>query len=304
MLDVRILRELSLAPSPGSEGTVHLSAASGLVRIGTRLFVVADDETHLGLFDLSNHRSGQTFRLFDDELPTNHKARKAAKPDCEALLELPAFAGYPWGALMALGSGSRPSRQRAALVPLDSAGELREPVRGIDLEPLLTPLRGHFPDLNIEGAFISGDKFCLLQRGNSGSGVNACIELSWADVWAWIGATAAAPAPHSITQFALGSIGGVPLSFTDAAALPGGGWLFSAAAEATSNSYNDGACAGSAVGIVDAGGTLSILEPLSLNCKVEGVAVSASADALDLLLVTDADDRKEPALLLAADLRR
>lgn len=108
----------------------------------------------------------------------------------------------------------------------------------------------------------------------------------------------------AITRFALGAIDGMALSFTDGAALPGGDWLFSAAAEDTLDAYNDGRCAGSAIGLVDAGGTIRLLERLSLNCKVEGITASAAGDTIDLLLVTDADDRLQPALLLSAALHR
>jgi hypothetical protein len=69
-------------------------------------------------------------------------------------------------------------------------------------------------------------------------------------------AAGSAPRPTSITPFELGAIGGVRLSFTDGAALLGRSWLFSAAAEDTSETYTDGFCAGSAIGLVDAGGTI------------------------------------------------
>lgn len=301
MLEVRTVRELGVA---GAEGLRHLSAANGLVKVGNRVFVVADDENHLGLFDLSTSEPGRLFRLFDGELPLRHDARKAAKADCEALLVLPAFGDYPYGALMAMGSGSRPSRQRAGLVALGAAGELQGPARTVDLAPLLEPLHDLVADLNIEGAFVQGETLCLLQRGNSRSAINARIELSRYHVQEWLVAGGPVPRPTSITPFSLGTIDGVPLSFTDGAALPGGGWLFSAAAEDTSDNYLDGLCAGSAIGIVDAGGTIRTLEQISLTCKIEGIAASATDTSIDLLLVTDADDRGQPALLLSASMAR
>ena len=45
-------------------------------------------------------------------------------------------------------------------------------------------------------------------------------------------------------------------------------------------------------------------ERLSLTCKVEGIAASVTGDTIDLLLVTDADDRRQPALLLSTAMRR
>jgi hypothetical protein len=303
MLETRLIREL-VVDDAGLAGQAHLSAASGLVQLGQRLYVVADDEHHLAMFDLSNEEPGRLFSIFDEELPLSAKARKAAKPDCETLLVLPAFGAFPHGALMAMGSGSRPSRQRAALLALDSAGDVQGSVRSVDLTPLLTPLHAYFADLNIEGAFVQGDTLSLLQRGNSGSAINARIDLSWRDLQRWLAAAGPAPGPASITRFELGAIDGVPLSFTDGAALPGGDWLFSAAAEDTSDTYSDGRCAGSTIGLVDASGTIRALERLSLSCKVEGITATSTGDTIDLLLVTDADDRSRPALLLSTALRR
>jgi hypothetical protein len=302
VLEVRHLRELIVGDADPGVGLAALSAASGLVRWGQHLFVIADDETQLARFDLSNGEPGRLIAMFDGPLPRDHQARKAAKPDCEALLVLPAFAGHLHGALMALGSGSRPSRQRAALWALDAAGEVDGPARCVDLSALLAPLHHAIADLNIEGGFVQGATLCLLQRGNSASALNARIDLSWPAVQAWLQAADPAPAPLAITPFELGAIDGVPLSFTDGAALPGGGWLFSAAAEETTDSYADGACAGSAIGWVDADGKVVALERLSLRCKVEGISATVVGKAIELLLVTDADDRSQPALLLGASL--
>ena len=304
MLETRIIRELLVEDTAGAKAKAHLSAASGLVKLDKRLFVVADDEHHLAMFDLSNAAPGRLLPIFDGKLPLRHKARKAAKPDCEALLLLPAFGGYPHGALMAMGSGSRPSRERGVLLALDAAGDIHGPVRAVDLTALWATLRNHFPDLNVEGGFVQGDKLALLQRGNKGSAINARIDLGWSEVQQWLAAAGPPPAPASITRFELGSINGVPLSFTDGTALPGGDWLFSAAAEDTSDAYNDGVCAGSAIGLVDAGGTIRSLERLAPLCKVEGIAALVIGDTIKLWLVTDADDRRRPALLLSASLRR
>ena len=45
------VRKLSLDPATHPRGRSFLSAASGLVRLGRRHYVVADDEQHLGVFD-------------------------------------------------------------------------------------------------------------------------------------------------------------------------------------------------------------------------------------------------------------
>lgn len=300
MLQARTVRTLTLDAAAGGAGVAHLSAASGLVKLGRRVAVVADDELHLALFELSGHDPGRSIRLFEGALPLAHEARKAAKPDCEALLVLPAFGAYEHGALMALGSGSRVNRHRGALMALDAAGDLHGPARPLDLAGLLGPLHEAMADLNIEGGFVQGDALCLLQRGNSASAVHARIDFPWAGVRRWLAGEGPAPAPASITHHDLGVLDGIPLSFTDGAALPDGGWLFSAAAEDTTDPTLDGRCAGSVIGLVDARGVLQACERLAPAVKVEGLVATPAGDSIELLMVTDGDDRGQPALLLAA----
>lgn len=299
MLEVQVLQTLLVNAESRQR---HLSAASGLVRMGRLLYVVADDENMLGMFSLAGDQAGTLLRLFDGELPSSHKARKAAKPDLESLVLLPAFPGCQYGALLALGSGSRMQRQRAALLALDDTGELDGVARELDLSPLYASLHARHEQLNIEGAFVSDRTFCLLQRGNEATPINALIGFDWARTHAWLRGVGPAPKPVSTTQYDLGDIGGVPLCFTDGAALPDGGWVFCAAAEATDDNYADGPCRGSAVGVVAANGELRTLLPLSLRCKAEGIAVTAENGMLHLLMVTDADDPDMPAFLLGATL--
>ena len=49
LLSPHFVRTLALDPTQHPRGQPHLSAASGLVRVRQRLYVVADDELHLGL---------------------------------------------------------------------------------------------------------------------------------------------------------------------------------------------------------------------------------------------------------------
>ncbi len=307
MLDVKVLRELTFSAAMNAVRPAHLSAASGLVRIGQRLYVVADDENALAVFDLGDDRPGSSVELFSGELPASHDERKAAKPDLEALTQLPAFDRYPFGALLAVGSGSRRNRMQAALLRLDAAGAVDAAAQRLDLSELLLPLQQRFAELNIEGAFVIGGELCLLQRGNTREPANACIRFGLDSFLRWIGNAGPAPAIVSITHHDLGSIDGVPLCFTDGVALPGGSWLFSAAAEDTSDSYADGRCLGSAVGMIDANGTLQRVDRLAAVCKIEGIALADGADRaslsrLPLLLVSDADDRRIAAQLLAVTL--
>ncbi len=292
----RRLRTLDLV------GGGHLSAASALVGVGAQLYVVADDEHHLGVFDRDSPVAGGLVRLFDGELPAAQRDRKAAKPDLEALLALPPGPGHPHGALWAIGSGSRRARRRSAILAFDAAGALAQTARAIDLAPLHAAIEdalGETP--NIEGAFIAGNRLCLLQRGGVRA-TSACLQWAWAEIARWLDHDGALPLPVDVQRHELGAIEGVPLGFTDGAALPDGGWVYCAAAEATDNAYDDGGCLGSAIGVVDARGRHRWQALLQPRCKVEGIAVSLDDGRHEVLLVSDADDREAPALLLSVRL--
>lgn len=302
MNDLRHLRDLHLAAGQHPAGRAHLSAASALVRCAGYLYVVADDELHLGVFRADDDAPGQLLRLLPGELPGAPVERKAAKPDLEALALLPAMPGYAQGALLALGSGSRPNRQQALLLALDELGAVRGAPRLIDLAPLYAALHLQFADLNIEGAFVLGQQLLLLQRGNQGQAGNAAVYFAWPAVQAWLLGQAPAPLPQAVQVMALGELDGVALGFTDGAALADGRWLFSAVAENTTDSYRDGACMGTVLGLVEADGRIRRLASLGAQWKVEGLALQQRGQRLLLNLVTDADDPRIAASLLALEL--
>jgi hypothetical protein len=307
MLTPQFVRTLLVDPARHPRGQPHLSAASGLVRVQERFYVVADDEHHLGKFKTAPDSSIKLVRLFDGDLPDDAKQRKARKPDLETLAVLPPMPGYPQGALLTLGSGSRPVRERGLLLALDAQGKLDKGPGSrklLNLSALYAPLRSEFADLNIEGCFVANGVLKLLQRGNQGNQHSACISLDWAAAQAWLlDAGNAPPRPQHITTLALGDVDGVPLSPTDATPLPGGAWVFSAAAENTSDSFHDGPCAGSAVGIVSADGTLKQLHRLQGAPKVEGITAQVTGSQVLLSMVTDADDPRVASQLLTVSLQ-
>jgi hypothetical protein len=86
-------------------------------------------------------------------------------------------------------------------------------------------------------------------------------------------------APSAIVTVDLGQIAGIPLSFTDGASLPDGSMVFTAVAENTEDTYNDGACLGAAIGILAQDGTLRYLDRLDACHKVEGIAARIDGDS-------------------------
>ncbi|MES2623899.1 MAG: hypothetical protein V4628_01350 [Pseudomonadota bacterium] len=339
-----LLRELNVHLRDHPHGKAWLSAASGLVCAGDKAYVIADDEHHLGCFALDSSCNTadaaplELIRLFAGDLPRDKGKRKKAKPDLESLSLLPALPDFPYGALLAMGSGSKETRYQAVLMPFDHNGALLADIRRLDLRALYEPLEQHFDDLNIEGAFVTGGEFHLLQRGNKSKQHSARITYHWPAVAGWLKEEGiAAPVAASIHELDIGSVDGVPLSITDAAALHAGWWVFCAVAENTEDSYQDGACLASMVGIVNPEGKVAGKYFLHGRPKVEGIAVvntgagigrgagqvgtreqtgigaeqieDASADeprgeasGLQLLLVTDADDPKIASQLLRVTL--
>ncbi len=324
-----VLRELDLALDAHPHGSAWLSATSGLVCIGQQAYVIADDEHHLGHFKLDAREPVGLLRLFEGSLPRDKGKRKKAKPDLESLVLLPALDLFPHGALLALGSGSRPNRCRATLLALDEAGNVHGHPLQLDLSALYAPLHVQFGDLNIEGAFldlsavrsgaegsldlsavrsgaegsfVSGGQLHLLQRGNKG-GASARISFDWPAFAAWLlGDNTLVPIAVRVQRLEPGSEADVPLAPTDAVALSDGRWVFCAVAEDSCDSYSDGACTASAIGIVDSKGYITRMHRLRGNPKVEGIAVEPGCDItgkeLRLLLVTDADDPDLPSRLL------
>ena len=295
------VRDLDLAVAPAPGRPLHLSAASGLACIHSYIYVIADDELHLGVFRSEPVEPGGLIRLFDGALPGDKPGRKKQKPDLEALTLLPPHADFPHGALLVLGSGSKNNRRRGALLGLDPHGAVRSPPRVIDLSPLLGSLEDAFPKLNIEGAVVSGNMFSLFQRGNKRHRDNAIIRFPLPMLLdALRSRRSGTIKPSAVIQFDLGQIDGVPLCFTDAAALPDGSMVFAAVAESTDNSYDDGPCVGAAIGMIDNQGRLLWTRRLEPLHKIEGVDARADGNVIKLLLATDADDPDHAASLFSA----
>lgn len=290
-------------PSAPGRGA-FISAASGLVAAGRWLYVIADDELHLGAFAATGNRPGSLVRLLPGTLPGGGKKRKARKADFEVLVLLPRFAGFPHGALLAMGSGSRPNRRLGVLVPLDRSGVISGDPQTIDLSGLYRALGDKLGEVNVEGAVVLGTQLCLLNRGHPQRGGSALVQVSLRvaqrDI-ARSGAVGVGALRCKVRHFDLGEKKGVPLGFTDGAALPDGRLVFCAVAERADDSYQDGPCVAAAVGMIGADGKLQWVRRFSRPYKVEGIAVRLDGR---LLLVTDADDARVPAGLYGMELPR
>ena len=301
MLTAHHLRTLAIASQAHPRGERHVSAASGLVCAHGLAYVICDDEHHVAVFR-DAQTPGELHRVLSGDLPRSKPARKALKADLETLLLLPSFGSSASAALLALGSGSRANRNTGVLIPLNAAGEPSAQVQRFDLTPLYQPLIAALGEINVEGAMVVGDELLLLNRGVAGRSDNAAARWPLRDLFGVVEGSRSAVEPMSIRRYRLGAIAGIELGFTDAAALPGGGWVFSAVAEDTADSYADGHCRGSAVGVVTAGGDIRSIHRLEPVAKVEGIAVRVDEGGMALCMVTDTDDPAQASSMLIAHL--
>jgi hypothetical protein len=288
------IRDLTVE-APLASGHAFLSAASGLVVSGNRLCVVADDAHCLALFTLGDAAPGKLVRLIEGDLPSDAAERKRVKPDFEVLVALNGFGrGAGGDQLLAMGSGSTPRRMRGAVVDLPASGEA--PIlRAIDLTPLFAALAPLVPEINLEGALVAGERLLLFNRGNTRFPASHILEVPLGAV------LGGGPVTASFArELALPMVSGVPLTVTDACRLDNGHILLSAVAEATADSYADGALLGAAIVELNAAFGVVAVEPLDPPVKVEGIAVRETGDGLHLLCVTDADDPERASGLYGA----
>lgn len=273
---------------PLASGNSFLSAASGLVLLGSHICVVADDERLLAIFPADGSAPGRLIELLPGKLPRDAKKRKKQKPDFEMLVQLPPAAGHGARPLLALGSGSRAKRMQAALVMLTDDGGA-DTIRIIDLAPLYASIEPLVGELNLEGVTIDGDRLLLFNRGNMRQPETHIVATSLAALLA--GKPPIAVLAKTLT---LPAIAGVPLTVTDACQLADGKILLSAVAEVTDDSYADGEVRGAAFVRLDAALDVVSVEMIEPAQKVEGIALAANGD---LLCVTDADDPEQPSML-------
>jgi hypothetical protein len=288
------LRDLAIADEYDKGKYLH--AASGIALCGDNLHIICDDSFFLATFDLGSGEPGRLTRLLQRaDLPADPVARKRLKPDFEVIITLPACKDLPHGGLLAMGSGSTPLRGAGAVVTLDAGGKAAT-VAPVDLErPLFAVLRAAFKELNIEGGVFAGSRLHLFQRGNAGDPASAVVTFEIGDLPAALAENRPVGIPE-IRVIDLGSIDGIPFGFTDAAALDGE-ILFIAAAERTSNAYDDGEIFGSMLGLLSPQLELTKRWRLEPRLKFEGITARRSPDGIKLLVVTDTDDPQKPSSL-------
>jgi hypothetical protein len=276
----------------GDPAGPFLSAASGVAWMGEDLVVVDDASAFAGVFP-RGCPPGCGLRLFPPvgghDRFSEAAGTKALKPDLEVLTPLPR------GALLALGSGSRPNRMRGVLLSPGGRVEI------LDLAALYGGLAARVEgELNLEGAVAEGQGLLLFVRGNGRESRPAVVPLlDLAE------AISGRPRFGEARSVALGELGGVTLGFTDACRLPDGRVLAALAAEGSPDAYSDGPVGGSALYDLERGEVVPLLEGppaqrVPFSGKLEGICPDPRG-AGRLLGVTDPDDPGRPGELLCLE---
>jgi hypothetical protein len=280
----------------------QVRAGSGLARVPGGIALIQDDANFVAVVDPDRPRvraiplpaSVDGRRQFDDR-----RGNKAHKLDLEACVAVDTEDGV---LLIALGSGSTAAREQVALV---RGWESDHPDVTLVHAPRMydTLRREHAfagSELNIEGAVHLGDRLRLFGRGNGApradvQPINATCDLDWPTLLAHLRAPdrTPPPAPTSVVRYELGMLGGLALSFTDAA-LWRDAVFYTATAEDSPDATRDGRVTGSAIGVIDGAGRarwapLTEASGARFAGKVEGL-VPAGGASDRLFVVVDADD--------------
>jgi len=302
-LALRPLRDLDLDAPAGPQHSPRITSASGVVRRGDVVYVIGDEMPQLGVFHLSDPGPGRLVRALPERTEGEGHGG-GGKPDLEALTVLPPFHGAPFGALLGLGSGSEPGRDRGFAWPLAADGELVGAPRTIDLSRLYARLAERIHHLNVEGAAVMRGRVWLFNRGNDPQARNAVAELDLERVIdAVTGDGALDPGDLAdVRRYELGTLDGVALAFSDATPLGNELVVFTASAEAPPDpgAGADGAIHGSVVGTLSPRGEVHRLRTVDRRWKVEGLHASIDTGVMDLLFVCDQDDPATASPLLSA----
>jgi hypothetical protein len=170
----------------------------------------------------------------------------------------------------------------------------------LDIAALYCALRNVAGEINLEAGGVTRGQMLLISRAHQLRPANHLFRFRSADLLQWLCEPSRPLPSFRLEVLVLPKLGNVVAGITDAVALSGGAWLVSAVAEATDDSYHDGACAGAALAVISSAGELQSFWPLAKPIKIEGICLHGTNR--DVLLVNDPDDAAIPAGLYAARL--
>jgi hypothetical protein len=315
----RIVARRALLYAEGADPTLdrpaYVRAASGIAWLGTELVAVQDDARFVARIEPTSGRASAIAlppgpdgkRLHDTTRGT-----KALKLDFEACFTVVGGTGTE---LFAVGSGSSDAREQIARIRFGVDGRMADlelATYGALYQRLRETTSFSGSELNVEGAVARGDELLLFQRGNGAvregvSPTNAIAELPLAAFLAYVrGEAASPPAISRVQRFDLGTLDGVPFTFTDAT------WAhdeltFVASAEASPDTIQDGVVLGTRIGSLGSDGavrTFPLLDEQGAAARIKAEGITRDpTDPSRLYLVVDMDDPALPSELLTVTLR-
>lgn len=288
-------QEAKLSSNAAQRGWVR--AASGLAWYGQRIGLVQDDTMAIVWLDPFGQVLAQQSLEVDGRAPQHFDVslgNKHLKPDLEAAVSFYFGGNEYW---LALGSGSSAQRERGVLL---CSGASNTAPRWLNLQQWYELLRAcrdfAGAGLNIEAAFVLGQGFYLVQRGNGRTpgAINAIAEFALAEVCAFLcGSSTNPPEIKKVHACALGTVAGVAWGFADACVIGSRIW-FLLSAEDSPDTIADGAVVGSALAFCDDAefvnlrmGRICYADGREVLLKLEGLCVLSEDQ---LLAVSDADD--------------
>jgi hypothetical protein len=310
-LSAQIVRTFPLLYSqgsaPGLDRPAHVRSASGIAWVKSYFVVVQDDANFIALVDSSKEKVAAVTlpageggkRQFDDL-----RGNKKFKMDLESCVIVP-HEGQDL--LLTFGSGSNAFREK--IVILRDLTETPEP-EVYDASELYTALRStkEFAgsEMNIEGAVYIEKKIRLFNRGNGASSkgdkpVNSSCDLNWQSLHTYLmNPKEKPPLLENIVRYDLGTLGNLPLGFTDATNCDGK-LFFSAAAEDSPDAQTDGEVAGSVLGVFDEQNKprwteISYADGNQFRGKVEGITFLEKENHR-VFVVIDQDSPNQPSEL-------
>jgi hypothetical protein len=235
--------------TPLDLGRADINSASSLLNANGRIFTCCDDQ--YSLYELTDNQKWIKHHWADaPDLPTEPHARKKLKPDYEALLG-PILHSKK---ILLIPSGSKSNRTLALEFDLESNS-----FRPLDMSSFFKNLGNQIQLINLEGAETYGENYLFLNRGIQ------------ADLSSIIMVNPKSFQIEQISKIDFGSIDGVHLHGSELCLFDGAIYIL-AVAEASPNSYDDGAIIGSSL-LKMSLDTFQILDQWKFNrpVKLEGL---------------------------------
>lgn len=314
-LKVKITNSTPMQYRGGADESIdrppHVRAASSVANFAEYIAIVQDDANFLVLIENDYEHVGsiplpagpEGKRYFDHE-----RENASKKLDLEGCESVPGTNGEQ---LLSMGSGTDESREWILTVELDDGNNGDHDIEMVEADRFYSYLRSvdafSGSRLNVEGViFDDQDTLILFNRGNYDEQdgvppVDATAELSWPDFKTHLENPNEVDPPElkNIVPFDLGTLDGVPLTFSDGMHL-GEHILYSASAEGA-----DDYIAGSSIGIIN-GNTARWAEVIdedgsAFKGKIEGL-ITDPDDWNTVYFVIDDDKADEPSEIFEAQL--